>query len=326
MTTGTNGGAKAPSTLDPNNPAPGIYDNVPAEVYHALPLISASGLKVIDSECPAQFRYEVDNPEDDSKAAHDIGTAAHLIFLENADFEAKVERLDCESYQSKAARAARDAARAEGKTPLRAQDFETVVAMRESLIRQVGDLFVGGTPESTMIWKDLRTGALCKARPDYKRPGLLIDYKTTTSANPRAFRARCFDNGHHLQAWWYLHGFEFLTGERAAWRWIVQSTKPPYLVTAHKPTPSLLGWAEQQGRAALQTYARCLAQGSWPGYGDTVFPVELPNWAMFQLQERHEAGDFALERPPARKKKALTPAQVDQSIGAFSPLNGGMTS
>ena len=64
--------------------------------------------------------------------------------------------------------------------------------MRESLFRQVGNLFIGGKAERTYIWRDPRTGALCKCRPDYTRPNLLIDYKTTTSANPRTFRARAW--------------------------------------------------------------------------------------------------------------------------------------
>jgi PDDEXK-like domain of unknown function (DUF3799) len=320
-----NGGAQAPSTLNFDDPQPGIYDGVSSEVYHQLPLISASGLKIIDQECPAQFRYEIDNPDDGGTVETDIGTSAHLVYLEPEDFTRKVEPLNVDSYQTKKAREARDAARAEGKTPLRWKDYETVLAMRESLIRQVGDLFVGGKAERTYIWRDPRTGSLCKCRPDYTRPELLIDFKTTKSANPRAFRSRVFDNGHHIQAWWYLTAHELLTGERAAWRWVVQSTKPPYLVTAHRPTPGLLGWAEQQGRAALGIYAKCVAQGSWPGYGDVVWPVELPNWAMFQLQERMEAGDFKLEQTPARKKKPVKPVEVERAIAAFSPLNGGLT-
>jgi hypothetical protein len=311
--------------LNPLDPQPGIYNGVSPEIYHALDLISSSGISTLDAECPAVFRFERDNPLPD-RPEFDLGTAAHLIFLETDKFDQRVERLDVESYQSKAARAARDDARAAGKTPLRTQDYETVLAMRESLIRQVGNLFVGGEAERTLIWRDPRTGVLCKARPDYTRPELLIDYKTTTSANPRAFRARCFDCGHHLQAWFYLFGHELLTGERPAWRWIVQSTKPPYLVTAHKPTPGLIGWAEQQGRAAIQLYAKCLHAGSWPGYGDTIWPVELPTWAMYQLCERSEAGDFSLEPAPRRKKKALAPAEVQRGIDAFAPLNGGLTS
>jgi hypothetical protein len=310
--------------LNPADPQPGIYDGVDSPVYHGLPLISASGLKVIDSDCPAQFRHDLDNPDDGGTIATDIGTAAHLIFLEPEDFTRKVEPLNVDSYQSKAAREARDAAREQGRTPLRAKDYETILAMREALFRQVGNLFVGGVPERTYIWRDPRTGVLCKCRPDYVRPELLIDFKTSGSANPRAFRSRVFDNGHHLQCWWYLFAHELLTGERASWRWVVQSTKAPYLVTAHKPTPGLLGWAEQQGRAALQIYAKCLQDGSWPGYGDVVWPVELPNWALFQLQERMEAGDFRLDTPPRRAKKPLKPAEVERSIAAFSPLSGGL--
>jgi hypothetical protein len=153
----------------------------------------------------------------------------------------------------------------------------------------------------------------------------VLDLKTSTSANPRAFRSRCWDNGHHIQCWWYLYGWEMLTGERANWRWVVQSTKAPYMVSAHKPTPSLLGWAEQQGRAALQQYARCLRDGDWPGYGDVVWPVELPSFATYQLAERSEAGEFRIDQAPRRAKKALAPVEVERSIAAFSPLSGGLT-
>lgn len=308
--------------FNPANPQPGTYDGVPAETYHALDLISASGLSTLDAECPAIYRAEREAP-DEPDAKCDLGTAAHLVFLEPADFERKVARLDFDTFQSRAARDARDEARSEGRTPLRVRDFDTVLAMRKALVRQVGDLFVGGVAERTYVWKDMRTGVLCKARPDYVRPRVILDYKTSSSANPRAFRSRLFDCGHHIQAWHYLTGHEALTGERPDWRWIVQATKPPYLVSAFKPTSPLLWWAEQQGRAALHEYARCLRAGSWPGYGDAVFPIDLPSWAQYQLAERSEAGEFKLEAPGRRPKKAVKPADVEKAMKAFAPLDGG---
>jgi hypothetical protein len=314
-----------PSIFDPRSPAEGVHDNVPASVYHDLDMISASGLKTLDADCAAQFRFDADHGEDDASAASDLGSAAHYAFLEPHDFERKVVRLEVDGFQTRDAREARDMARSTGRVALKAKDHDTVLAMRESLFRQVGNLFVGGQPERTYIWRDPVTRVMCKARIDYVRPGLLIDYKTSGSANPRAFRARCWDNGHHIQAWWYITAHEHLLGETPNWRWIVQSTKPPYLVTAHRPTPGLLAWAEQQGRTALHMYARCLAEGSWPGYGDVIWPVELPSYAQYQLSERAENGDFRLEAAPKRSKKSLKPAEVEISISAFSPLRGGMT-
>lgn len=311
-------------TLNPDRPEPGIYDGVPADVYHSMLLISSTGLATLDSECPAIFRHEQTAPPKE-RTEFDLGTAAHLIFLEPKDFDRRVERLDCDSYQSKSARAARDAAREEGKTPLKVQDYETVLQMRAALVRQVGDLFIGGHNERTYIWRDMRSGVMCKARPDYVRPNLIIDYKTSASSNPRAFRSRMFDCGHHLQAWHYLTGHEVLTGEKPNWRWIVQATKPPYLVTAFKPTSPLLWWAEQQGRAAMQEYAKCVQAGSWPGYGDAVFPIDLPSWAQYQLSERSEAGDFKLEATGKTLKKGVKPGDVQKAIAAQAPLNGGLT-
>jgi hypothetical protein len=307
------------SALDPRNPQPGVYDNVPASLYHDMDLISASGLKTIDGDCAAQYRHDIDNPEDDASNAADIGTAMHCVILEPDDFAARVECLDVDSFQTRAAREARAIARAEGRVALKARDFETLLAMRDALVRQVGTLFTGGTAERVYVWRDPSTGVLCKARVDYVKPGMLIDYKTSASAHPRAFRSRVWDNGHHVQAWWYLLGHDMMTGEAANWRWIVQSTKPPHLVTAHAPTPSLLAWAEQQGRAALSQYARCLADNEWPGYGDVVHHVELPSWAVYQLSERAENGEFRLQAP---RRKAPSAAEVSRGIAAFAPLSG----
>ncbi|MGW1122832.1 PD-(D/E)XK nuclease-like domain-containing protein, partial [Streptomyces tanashiensis] len=69
--------------------APEMRDGVPAEVYHAdRTSISSSGLRaLLDPSCPAQFKYDRDQPPAPKKT-FDVGHAAHKLVLgEGPDLE-----------------------------------------------------------------------------------------------------------------------------------------------------------------------------------------------------------------------------------------------
>ena len=44
-------------------------------------------------------------------------------------------------------------------------------------------------------------------------------------------------------------------------------------------TAALHGEAERRNN--LQTIADCRAIAEWPGYGNTIQPLSLPNWALY---------------------------------------------
>jgi hypothetical protein len=54
----------------------------------------------------------------------------------------------------------------------------------------------------------------------------------------------------------------------------------PYAVGVYEldETAALHGEAERRNN--LQTIADCRAIGEWPGYGNTIQPLSLPNWAL----------------------------------------------
>src|SRR5690606_30614366 len=68
----------------PTEVEPGVYDNVPSEVYHSDPVpggsLSSTGARKLATECPAAFKHWLDNPEP-SKKEFDFGTAAHKVVL-----------------------------------------------------------------------------------------------------------------------------------------------------------------------------------------------------------------------------------------------------
>ena len=59
-----------------------------------------------------------------------------------------------------------------------------------------------------------------------------------------------------------------------------------------------LAWGRIANRKACQAFARAAAANDWPGFRepgqnhDRGFRVGLPPWAIYQLQDRDEAGEF----------------------------------
>ena len=67
-------------------PDPGIYADIPNEVYHALPGVSKSMLDKLD-ESPAHLRDAIDNPVHEQTMPMMIGSATHCAVLQPDKFE-----------------------------------------------------------------------------------------------------------------------------------------------------------------------------------------------------------------------------------------------
>jgi hypothetical protein len=65
-----------------------------------------------------------------------------------------------------------------------------------------------------------------------------------------------------------------------------------------------LAWGRIANRKACERFAVSAAANDWPGYRelgqnrDRAFRIGLPPWAVYQLQDREEAGEFTPEPLP----------------------------
>ncbi|WP_342659459.1 Exodeoxyribonuclease 8 [Rhodococcus ruber] len=272
-------------------PCEGVYDGIPDNEYHADKgsLSSSGARKLLPPSCPAIFRWEQDNPTA-PKDEYDMGHAMHTMVL---GVGAPVVRIDVDSWTTKAAREQRDAARADGNVPLKASDYDTAVAMANSIRRHpvAAALFQDGVAEQSLYWRDLDTGVMLRCRPDWlppKRTGrlLVVDLKTSTSANPDKFAKSCAEYGYHQQAAWYLDGIAALQlADDAAFLFVVQSKTPPFEVTVNELDHESLLLGRRLNRHAIDVYAECVESGVWPGYGHEVNRITLPAWAHYQSEE-----------------------------------------
>jgi hypothetical protein len=281
---------------------PGVY-NLPADEYHARPELSSTGArKLLPPSCPALFKHWRDNPEE-RKPSWDKGKAAHKLVLgAGPGLVAVVDEWgkDPDAWRTDKVKAKLAEIRDRGDVPLKQSDYDDVHAMADAIRRhpEAAALLdpAAGNAEQTLIWRDERTGVMCRALVDFLRhpvPGrrfLLPDYKHTGveyGASPEKVGRTMGDFGYHVQLAWYLMGCVALglcSDDHAEALLIVQEARKPYLVTVAQPDP----WAMRMGaircRQALDLYAECVAADRWPGYSDEVVWAELPPWETKELK------------------------------------------
>lgn len=298
---------------------PGLYSKIPLSVYHSQaicdgPSVSSSGLRTLSLKSPAHFYNEwsgnPDREEKEETEAQIVGRAAHHYLLGEKFFDklfcaqpteypdAKTGELKKWTYAAAYCKDWRTARNAEGRAILTAGDIESIKGMYLSLgenpIVKAGAL--NGLIERSMVWKDKETGLWVKVRPDSipTASGDFVDLKTTQSVLWNDLRTAIFEYGYHQQ------GALVRMGARE----VLKIASPSFtLVFVEKPKPNCvrivtvkdsdLDRGEKQNRDALDTIARCLKSGHWPGpggdRGDAEI-IELPEWGQKQIDDRLEYG------------------------------------
>ena len=220
-------------------------------------------------------------PSDDAR--FDLGVAAHAVILEGK--RELIASLPFDDFRTKAAKEARDTARANGLIPLRADDALAVNVMAANVERALAtspDL-VGLGPldaETTLLWQE--PGVTLRCRPDWLTTdrAVILSLKTSHNAEPDAFTRTLLNLGYDVQCAFEMAAVEALTGVAPKYVWIVVETAPPYAVSLVGPSPMLLELGRAKYQRACGIWRECLTVGQWPAYPDRIAYVEPPPWAM----------------------------------------------
>lgn len=271
---------------------PGVYPDVTDERYHRDPVVGGSmsstgARRILPPGCPAQFRWDRDNPPP-PKPHFDIGHAAHRLVLGTGPDIVVVDEKD---WRKKAAQEARDEAHAAGAVPLLAHDWERVEAMAEAIRRHeiASTLFnpALGQSEVTLVWTDPKTGTACRARFDWlpqRVAGMRLiipDYKSAAAVDLDALQRAVASHGYHQQSAWYKAGAIALGlgDEDTAFVFVAQQKHPPYLVTIVELDHVAMRIGAARNRQALDIHAWCLANNRWPDHADgEIRQIHLPAW------------------------------------------------
>ena len=189
----------------------------------------------------------------------------------------------------------------EGYTVLSVDTYEQLLGMRDAIMAHpaASALLAGeGVAEASVYWTDAATGELCRCRPDWwRKDGVLVDLKSTEDASPEGFAKSLVNYRYHVQAPWYLGGMtaafeagQFPEGWQRprAFAFIAVEKRPPYAVAVYVLDSESLEIGTRLMRADLDTLAECRRTGVWPGYGDTLQQLGVPQY--YLLRHAHLLG------------------------------------
>lgn len=268
---------------------PGVYDEMPEDRYHADPVpagsLSSTGARELLG-CPARYAYTQEHGRPDSRA-FDLGKVAHAMILGTG---AEYVALSYDAWTTKAAREARDEARAAGLVPLTRPEMEQAegiaAAFRASPAAAL--LAEDGLPERSLFWVDDKTGIWCRARLDHSNGLTTVDLKTTRDADPHKFGRDAATYGYHIQAAFYLRGIRALglAGDlEPEFVFALVEKVPPYLTSTPALDAEALAVGDELVGRALRRYVECERTGYWPGYPAEIVTVSLPRWATYLPEE-----------------------------------------
>jgi hypothetical protein len=269
---------------------PGVYE-ISNEEYHKDPCIEPSlsrgTLRDLLYKSPAHAfanhpRFTKQEPDNDKK--YDIGQACHSLFLEGLDKCVVVYEND---WRKKEAKDQRDEAYSDGKVPLLYQQYDEVkeivhAAEKALLLSELNiNIRTSGLAEQSIFWREDNTWF--RIRPDWfiiRETPIILDYKTTTSANPEEFTRKIISMGYDLQDSFYRRGFKAQYNLEASFVLMVQETTKPYLCSFISLDPQFQDEARKKVERGINLWKYCIQTNDWFGYPTRVCHVEMPAWAM----------------------------------------------
>lgn len=283
---------------------PGIYSSIKMAEYLALKALSAGRCNVILTQ--SAFHALHDEQSAPSEVS-EIGTAIHDGLLEGVD---RIVAIEADDWRTKAAKAAREEARAAGKIPILARKAEQVTRaidcargyMSQS---ELADEWAGESEaELTLVWKEGKV--LCKARPDWLAAdrSLLIHVKTTAgSAQPESWiRNQLCASGYDLAAAFYergLYAAESGKGRDAPTSvFLVIEQQPPFGCSLVGLSPAMMDLASSKAERAIAIWQKCQASGNYPCYPSRIAYAEPLPWQMVNEEAekfQHESEQLSEE-------------------------------
>jgi hypothetical protein len=273
--------------------------SIPEHVYHSdpceTPSLSSSIAKLLVEKSPMHAHSA--HPRLGAKPiepneAMDHGSLSHKLLLGEG---AEVEVIDADDYKSKAAREARDAARAAGKIPALSEAYaratESAAIVRNRLSGYGIEL--DGVSEQAILWTEQTPhGSIwCRGLLDHLRVERVqvIDLKTCRSAHPRACASHVIEYGYDVQQEAYTRALDRAFPDLVG-RWdfvfVFAETVEPYAVTPARLDAMMRERGRRRWEQACGMWAHCLKQNVWPGYVDEVVYLESPPWLLSQMEER----------------------------------------
>lgn len=286
---------------------------MPLEDYHRPdicvgPSISSTGLKTIFMKGAKHFfRFWAGNPNRVVKnptKAMIFGSASHAAVLEMHDFRAKftvqpATYPDEKTGEQKPWHGGAKFCKAwnerhEGKIIISADDLTSIRGMARELAAHpmVKEGILNGFVETCLFWQDETTGIWLKTRPDVIPSSSLdiADFKSTSVIDDDGLAKAVGDLGMNQQGALVGDGIQAVIGQPMnSFSLVFSQTDEPHEARVHSLIGEDLELGQRQNRVALDTFAKCLQTGVWPGIGGEqrdAQHITIPSWQRKKIEER----------------------------------------
>lgn len=286
-------------------PSAGINGNALLEIdptaYHndpcLTPSLSASLAHLLVSASPLHAFVEhprLGGVKRERTKSMTTGDLFHALLLGAGK---QVEIIDADSYKTKAAQDAREAAFAAGKIPVLVDvhaEAESGAKIIASRLSDIGITFPAKRSEIGMFWVDHTTDGepvQCRGLVDSWQPPHEYDLKSCRRATKEAIAAAIAEHGYAVQRAAYRRGLTANVPKMAGrleQRMIFFETSPPYDVVPVRLSALFAELGETLWQRAVDTWAECMRTESWPGVlGDTseLEIVDPPPWWLKRWEE-----------------------------------------
>lgn len=270
----------------------GIYDGVSMDDYLAMRGFSASKARTLLKYSPFHAFHGVKSGPSE---VSETGTAIHDALLEGVD---RIVRIDADSWRTKAAKEARDMARAEGRIPLLAHKVANVEAAVKAAKAHIAasplaGIFERGKPEVTVVAED--DGVTLKIRPDWMTNNLdtVLHVKSTKgSAHPEAWaRTQLEPMGYDVAAAFYER---VLNGHPQSVFLVIEQS-PPHGCSLVAMSPLMAQIAAGKVERAIRTWRECRREDRYPAYPVSITYAEPKSWNVEQAMESGDLDNLSFE-------------------------------
>ena len=259
----------------------GIHNDISNADYHAakeiegLPAVSSSYAKAVHKISLAHANADK-GPK--FSTAFDIGTATHGWALEGVlPIKGPDTRRGSAWQEAKAEAALRDT------VALTSRDYDKVERMVEALRENEHIAKLLDHPKRIVeasVFAKHDVGLCMKARPDLliEKQGLVVDVKTTISAEPYAFERQAHSLGYAVQAAWYVKTLALVGIKAKRFLFANVEKEPPYATSIVEVGDDLMKHSAKIVERVLIEIQQAKETNSYPTGWPAVHVATLPNW------------------------------------------------
>jgi len=273
------------------------YADLPDTEYHSTIAMSAGQLKTL-MDSAAHFKSLFLSPKGEPTPAMRFGNICHKAILEGPEFRARYRIIP--EFKGTGSKAAKADWMEENKNAILITEEEEIqiAGMLESVMAHpVARALIEGCESRTEISGFFNhEGLRCKMRADiWRADDVIVDLKTTKCSAEREFTRDAWDLCYPIQPAWYLLGASKICKRPIrTFAYIAVEKSPPYPVAVYTASPTFIEAGERLVQIALKRFHQALDSGEFLAYSQQALDLQLPPWALRDLEEIERVSEIIL--------------------------------